>query len=189
MGFGRIIDFNDSFIELELGPLNDEPPTPNDVTLIIALPRPKMLKRILREATTLGIKQFYIINTFKVDKSYWSSPVLETENLKRFLLEGLEQCIDTQLPVIHFKRFFKPFVEDDLPTLSSGKKGYVAHPSDVESCPAAFASPTIISIGPEGGFIDYEIEKFTEAGFECISLGKRILKVETAIPVLVGRCI
>lgn len=188
MGSGVISCFTEHCVEIELGPLIEQPPKPLDVVLIIALPRPKMLKRIFREATSLGIKTFYIINSYKVDKSYWKSPALDTKKLNHYLLEGLEQSIDTILPAVHLKRLFKPFVEDELPHILQDRNCFVAHPEAKTQCPAAIPTPATIAIGPEGGFTDYEVSKLIALGFEGVTLGKRILKVETAIPVLTGRC-
>ena len=42
-------------------------------------------------------------------------------------------------------------------------------------------------MGPEGGFVDYEVERLVELGFETVDLGPRILRVEPVIPMLVGR--
>ncbi|MDH5544880.1 MAG: 16S rRNA (uracil(1498)-N(3))-methyltransferase [Gammaproteobacteria bacterium] len=44
----------------------------------------------------------------------------------------------------------------------------------------AIASPCVLLIGPEGGFSDEEVEKFTSLGFSAVSLGPRILRAETA---------
>ena len=55
-------------------------------------------------------------------------------------------------------------------------------------CPVGpLSSPVTLAVGPEGGFIDYEIGKLCEAGFQPVTLGSRILRVETAIPVILGR--
>jgi len=189
IGLGFITAVTHKYLEIEIESLNDNPPPPTDVTLIIALPRPKMLKRIFREATTLGIKDFYIINSYKVDKSYWKSPSLAEDKLNHYLREGLEQCIDTRMPKITLNNRFKPFIEDELPQLIEGKETFIAHPDENALCPTSIPTPSAIAIGPEGGFTDYEVNKFREAGFQGITLGKRILKVETAISVLAGRCI
>jgi RsmE family RNA methyltransferase len=46
--------------------------------------------------------------------------------------------------------------------------------------------PLAIAVGPEGGWTDFEIERFDALGFLPVSLGRRILKVETAVPYLFG---
>ena len=54
-------------------------------------------------------------------------------------------------------------------------------------CPRGVLTPVTLAIGPEGGFIPYEIDALQKIGFETVSLGDRILRVETALPFLVGR--
>src|SRR5690554_7099628 len=57
-------------------------------TLILALPRPKMLKRILIDATSLGVKRIILLNSWKVEKSYWQTPELHAKLLQEKLLLG-----------------------------------------------------------------------------------------------------
>ena len=47
--------------------------------------------------------------------------------------------------------------------------------------------PASVLIGPEGGFIPYEVEKLNEAGCGTVSMGPRILRVENAVAALVTR--
>lgn len=163
------------------------PPAALPVTLIIALPRPKMLKRIIQTAVTMGVKKLYFINAWKVEKSYWLSPWLSEEKLLENIELGLEQAKDTVLPEIHLKKLFKPFVEDELPTLSADTEKLLAHPDSGEACPVSLNQPTTLIIGPEGGFTPYEVGLLQAHGFRSVHLGSRILRVETAVPVLLGR--
>ena len=94
--------------------LGEPPPPPLPLTLILAMPRPKSLKKALESAAALGIKKIYLIETWRVEKSYWTSPVLNTESLNKHLLLGLEQGRDTIVPEISIRKRFKPFVEDEL---------------------------------------------------------------------------
>lgn len=162
-------------------------PAPTDIILLLALPRPKMLKRILVDVTTLGIKHIILLNSYKVEKSYWSTPELHANLLHEKLLLGLEQAGDTQLPLLQLETRFKPFVEDSLPSLGHERLKLLAHPGDHPFFPTAISQPALLAIGPEGGWTDYERDCFLQAGFHCHSLGARILRVETAVPALLGR--
>lgn len=173
-------------IELETN-LTEPPPAPLPCTLIIALPRPKSLKKSIQAATSLGIKKIFVIESWRVEKSYWSSPVLAEDSLREQMLLGLEQARDTMLPSIGLRRRFKPFVEDELPGIIKGALPLVAHPYGAEPCPASVGRPVVLTIGPEGGFIPYEIEKLKKKGFAPVTIGDRILRVETAIAAFAGR--
>lgn len=186
IGTGKIVSLTDHELEMEIR-LEQKPPKPLPVTLLLALPRPKMLKRILQGVSSLGVKQIYLINSYRVDKSFWGSPLLQPEKLKEQLILGLEQARDTILPEIYLRPRFKPFVEDELPKIAKGTTAYVAHPGVESTCPHDFKKPATLAIGPEGGFIPYEVEKLQSCGFIPISLGERILRVETAVPVLLSR--
>jgi RsmE family RNA methyltransferase len=146
-----------------------------------------VLKRVLITATSMGVKQLYLLNSYRVEKSYWRSPQLSTENLHDTLCLGLEQGRDTLIPHIHLRPLFKPFVEDELPALCSGKTSIVAHPGNNHLAIQEDEEPGLLAIGPEGGFIPYEIEKLQAAGFQTMSLGPRILRVEAAVPALLAR--
>jgi RsmE family RNA methyltransferase len=167
----------------------DAPPPPKlPVTLLLALPRPKMLRRVLRAVAEFGVESLYLINSYRVEKSYWQTPVLAEDTVREYLLQGLEQGRDTVLPAVHLEPRFKPFVEDRLPALLAGRRALLAHPAPgAPLLPAEPALPCVIAVGPEGGFIPYEVDKFRSAGFEQVSLGPRILRVENAVSAILGR--
>lgn len=186
MGAGEIteLDSNRAIIKFSLP---QAPPPKLPLTLVLALPRPKMLRRILRSVAELGIKELHVINSYRVEKSYWQSPVLRAEPVRDYLLAGLEQARDTQLPIVSYHKRFKPFAEDVLPSLITGRRALLAHPGDFPPCPGTSEEATLLVVGPEGGFIPYEVQKLQEAGCAAVSLGPRILRVENAINVLTGR--
>jgi RsmE family RNA methyltransferase len=167
--------------------LDQTPPAATPITLVLALSRPKMMRRIYRMAAEYGLKDIYIINSYKTEKSFWQSPVVEQQSVRKYLLQGLQQSVDTVLPTVTFHKYFKPFVEDELAAIAAGKRALVAHPGNHPACPIAVNAPMILAIGPEGGFIPYEIEKFNQVGFQTVSLGPRILRVENAVSTLVAR--
>lgn len=166
----------------------DTPPPPKlPLTLLLALPRPKMLKRILQTVAAMGVARLVLMNSYRVEKSFWESPWLAPRAVREQFLLGLEQARDTVLPELVLEPLFKPFVEDRLPALVHGTRALVAHPAAVEACPVALNQPLTLAIGPEGGFIPYEVEKLVAAGFEPVHLGARILRVETAVTALTAR--
>ena len=123
-----------------------------------------------------------------MEKSFWQTPFLKEDTIHEQLLLGLEQCQDTLLPNVHLRQRFKPFAEDELPSLIKGKQAIVAHPKNTQDqFPANISEPTVVAIGPEGGFIPFEIELLESIGFHTKTLGPRILKVESAVSVTLGR--
>lgn len=168
--------------------LDSPPPPPLAVGLIVALPRPKVLRRVLRAATMLGVKEIHLLNSWRVDKSYWQTPLLTPERLRAELLLGLEQALDTALPSMHIHRRFKPFVEDELDIIAGARRRLVAHPRGaVPLTSAPPGTPVLLALGPEGGFIPYEIDALVACGFTPVTLGLRILTVEVALAAALGR--
>ena len=187
-GTGRVEEITEGHIDISVK-LDREPPPPAPVTLLLAMPRPKMFKRILKHVTTLGIKSIYIINSWRVEKSYWQTPLLEKETIREIFLNGLEQACDTILPELHIKRFFKPFVDDELPDIVQNTSPLVAHPKASEKSTGLSHGPFTLAIGPEGGFIEQELTSLKDCGFKEVNFGNRILNVETAVPFIVSRLI
>ena len=135
----------------------------------------------------MGVKKIFIIESWRVEKSYWASPVVVEDTLREHMLFGLEQACDTVLPAIEIRKRFRPFVEDEVPELIKGTRPLVAHPLAEKACPYHIVGPVTLAIGPEGGFIPFEIEFLQKQGFEAVSIGKRILRVEHALPAIIGR--
>ncbi len=186
VGKGTVTTLTPDAITLELH-LDQKPPDPLPVTLILALPRPKVFKRVLIAASSMGVKKIFLLNSFRVEKSFWKSPLLSKERINEFLILGLEQAKDTVMPEVQLKPLFKPFVEDELPGLIKASLALVAHPAAQHPCPRGLTQSVTVAIGPEGGFIPYEIEKLAAIGFSPISLGERPLRVETVVPALLSK--
>ncbi len=186
LGHGTIVGLDATGLELEVA-LDREPPAPLPITLALALPRPPSLRKVLQQATALGVKRFLLFASARVEKSYWQSTGLEPARLHEQLLLGLEQAGDTLLPEIAFARRFRPFVEDTLPELAGAGRILVAHPSADPTLEAREASLTVLVIGPEGGLQDHELERLDAVGALRVGLGPRVLRVETAAVALLAR--
>ena len=187
-GKAKIESIKNNGVEVFFNP-DSEAADPLPLNLLLALPRPKMLKRILIDATSLGIKRIVLINSWKVDKSYWQTPNLKAEVLQEKMLLGLEQARDTHMPELTLAPRFKHFVEDALDGWAGDSRRLIAHPGDFPAMPSDLTDAVTLAIGPEGGWTDYEVEMLRDKGFACHSFGERILRVETALPALVGRVI
>lgn len=167
--------------------LTTPPPARLPVTLLLALPRPKMLRRIFQTIATMGVSKLILINSYKVEKSFWQTPFLAPENIQQQLLLGLEQAKDTVLPEVQLVKRFKPFVEDELPYLIKDSHNLIAHLGDYPPCPQLPQQAAALAIGPEGGWIAYEVAKLQEIGFRPVQLGERILRVETAVTAFITK--
>lgn len=129
------------------------PPAKLPLTLVLALPRPKMLRRVFQTVATMGVGKLILVNSYRVEKSFWQTPFLEPAAIREQLVLGLEQARDTVLPEVVIEKRFKPFVEDRLPAIAEGTLGLVGHPGNHPPCPRALTEPVTLAIGPEGGWI------------------------------------
>lgn len=186
MGRGQLehLDDREAILSLEL---DESPPAPLPLILILALPRPKMLRRIIQSVVSMGVKHLILINSYRVEKSYWQTPWLQPESLDEQITLGLEQARDTRWPAIEQKHRFKPFVEDELATLTEGSQRLIAHPGSATPCPEGQTQSVSLCIGPEGGFIPYEVALIREQGFNAVHCGARVLRTETFVPAVLGR--
>ncbi|MBN2705684.1 MAG: 16S rRNA (uracil(1498)-N(3))-methyltransferase, partial [Deltaproteobacteria bacterium] len=113
----------------------------------------------------------------------------QPESVRRILFEALEQAGDTRLPEIFFRPRFRPFVEDEVPALAAGRKAWLLHPDSGSIPVLGLEEPAMLAVGPEGGFIPFEVELLNRAGLQLGGLGSRILRVEQAVPAILGRCL
>lgn len=187
LGRGQLIRLDPGEACFAVGLLEKTPPAPLPVHLVLALPRPRMLARTLEHVTALGVKHITLLHTHRVEKSYWQSPELASGRIHEHLVLGLEQARDTRLPAVTLETRFKPFIEDRLPGLLQGRRGLLAHPGMASPCPRGISESSLLLVGPEGGFIPYEVDCLLAAGCEGIHLGERILRVETAVTALLAR--
>lgn len=186
MGSAELLRLEAGEAELRVS-LDQSPPAKLPLTLVLALPRPKMLRRVFQTVATMGVSKVILVNSYRVEKSFWQTPFLEPEAIRENLILGLEQARDTVLPEIIIEKRFKPFVEDRLPAITEGTLGLVGHPGNYPPCPRALSEPVTLAIGPEGGWIPYEIELLGKSGLQPVQLGERILRVETAVTALLAR--
>ena len=169
--------------------LTREPP-PSPDALLLATPRPKVLLRMLAHAAAMGFGRIVLFRSWRVDKTWMQSRAFDPATQREQLVLGLEQAGRTRLPeVLRFDRF-RPMVEDSLPLLDLPAARFVAHPT--AALPTSYLgapgpSAFTLAIGPDGGFVPYEVDRLREAGFVPISCGPAPLRTETALAALWGQ--
>ncbi|AXI01844.1 16S rRNA (uracil(1498)-N(3))-methyltransferase [Aquirhabdus parva] len=184
-GSAQIAEITSERVVLSDMVLDTQPPAKIPLTLVLALPRPLVLRRLITDAVTMGVERLVLLNSRAVEKSYWQSQVFD--ELQQLVVLGLEQAGDTIAPIIELRPRFRPFVEDELPALVEGKTAIVAHPYATQVAPIGLTSSCVLVVGAEGGFIPFEIDLLEKSGCQSVSLGQRILRTETAVPLLIGR--
>ena len=122
------------------------------IDLLLALPRPIMLKRILSQVTALGVGSIHLVNANRVEKSFWDASILSEPEYRSHLIQGLEQAVDTRLPTVQLHRQFRPFAEDILPDMVPGYTNLLlAHPktkAHLSGCMQNGSNRTLYAIGP-----------------------------------------
>jgi len=186
MGSASILRLDREVLELRVQ-LGDPPPPKRTITLVLALPRPPVFRRLVSTIASLGIARLLVVGTARTEGSFWQSRVVAPESIRERLMLGLEQARDTVLPMVSLHRSFEPLVEEILPPLLERSRGLVAHPAAEAPCPHAVAEPITLFVGPEGGLVEHEVDRLVRIGFELVQLGERALRVEPVIPLLVGR--
>jgi len=160
------------------------------IDLILAPPRPRVMKRLLPQLATLGVGRIFLVGAKKVEKDFWGATLLKEENYRPLLIDGLMQAGTSILPTLETRRNFRKFVTDELDTLVPVSTRILAHPygnSNTQTLKHSNTSPVLLAVGPEGGWTDDEVTLLEEHGFSRYSLGSRILRTDTATVALLAQ--
>ena len=186
-GTGEVLSEGPEGLRLRLT-LDSDPPPRSGVSLVLAIPRPKALRRVIPAVASLGVERVVLINAARVEKSYFDSRVLAPAFLDGLIDLGLEQARDTRPPVIEVRERFRPFVEDELDAWAGASARLVPHPTAPAVLPRVEANrPVTLAIGPDGGWVPFEVDLLERCGFVPVSLGPRVLRVEVAVSYIMGR--
>ena len=180
LGQGRICTIDASSVLLAVE-LSQPPPARHRFDIVLCLPRPKVLRRLFRTLAEYGVANLHLIQSARVEKSYWQSPLLAPDKVHDALLAGLERASDTVPPQVHQHRRFRPFVEDHLVDLCAGRPCWMAQmgaPIALRDTPPGDA---VVMVGPEGGFVPFELELTQAVIAKPVNLGSRTLSVDTAL--------
>ncbi|MBR2508820.1 MAG: 16S rRNA (uracil(1498)-N(3))-methyltransferase [Lentisphaeria bacterium] len=187
---GKVAEISNDKVIIEFDADSVEnPPGKMPLTLFVAMQRPNTLKKVIHCAVTMGVEKICFFGSYKVEKSYWQSSVLQEKNLQFELDLAMEQCKDPFEPEIVFCRYFKSFTEDILTPFAAENPVFIAHPAGsannvFEVMKNNSSRHCGLVVGPEGGFTDYEVGRLEEMGLHLLSLGDRVLRTEFALAAL-----
>ncbi len=166
----------------------DRPAAGPALDLVLAVPRPKVLKRLWAPLAMLGVRRVMLVNAARVERAYFETHWLEPATIRERLLEGLEQAGATRLPRVEVRRRLRPFVEDELEAWAGAAHRLVAHPYGGERLAAAGPAPAglVLAVGPEGGWVPFELELWSRAGFAPVRLAGGPLRSDVACLALLA---
>jgi 16S rRNA (uracil1498-N3)-methyltransferase len=165
------------------------PPAP-PVDLLLAMPRPKVMRRLWAQLAALGVGRILLTNAERVERNYFDTHVLSPSVYRPLLIEGLQQARDTRVPVVTIHRRLKVLVEDDLNVLCLADRRIVAD-SDARTPVAALMAQhttgrVLLAVGPEGGWNGFETRLLVSNGFQPAGMGPRTLRTDTACVALLA---
>lgn len=188
IGKARVVTIKKDYADLEIIELEEKKTGKYELDLICALPRPQTLKKILPTVATYGVRKVHLIKANRVEKSYFQSPLTGPEKQFPYLIEGLSQGKLTRIPEVVVHNKFRPFFENYLPesekTENVAPLKVAAHPGTVNTFYDLVNDDVkrmVIAIGPEGGWVPFELELMEKQGFQFVNISNSILRVETAV--------
>ena len=186
LGLGRICAIDERAVMLAVE-LSQSPPPRHRFDIVLALPRPKVLRRLLRTVAEYGVANLHLIHCARVDKSYWQSPLLAPEKVHDALLSGMERARDTVAPRVHQHRRFRPFVEDGLKLICAGRPCWIAQMGATLALRHTPPWDAVVMVGPEGGFVPFELDLAQAVIAQPVHLGSRTLSVDTALTTVLAQ--
>ncbi|MGM0431097.1 MAG: RsmE family RNA methyltransferase [Spirochaetota bacterium] len=183
-GLARILSIDEQAVTVSWEPSSESPPL-FPLELLVAQIRPICMKRILREATSLGVQTIHVTGAQTAEKSYAQAHLWTKGEYMEYVLQGAQQAVTTRLPSVRLY----PTVENALGKIEG--TGIVLDPESAERRLSELSlegaqGPAILAVGPERGWSSREKTLFSSHGYISVGMGKRILRTETACSVGLG---
>ena len=174
------------------------------IRLILGFPRPIQLRRILRDVAGLGIEALYLTGTELGEKSYLQADIAAETEIERLLIDGCSQAGDTHIPKVYraysVRHFFDRY-EDEIQ--ADHLQAVLDVPFQIEQgdtlcVPAMYPLPQLqwdgkqtlwLAVGNERGWSLNERLLFAKKQFTAYTMGRRILRTETAVTSAVAVCL
>jgi len=185
IGTAEVLTDDGARIALRLA-IAGEPPPQLPVELVLALPRPKALTRVIEACASFAVRRIDLTNAWRVDKAYFGSPRIQPEALAAAARLGAAQGATTHLPELHVHARLMELLDGRF-AAPAGAQRLVAHPGGRPIEETARAGAAVVAIGPEGGWIERELDTFVARGFAPVAIAATILRVETAVAAVLGQ--
>ena len=198
-GLGVVQALAPPMVRLRCAFENEAPPRQH-VDLLLALPRPKVMRRLWAQLAAIGVDRIIITNAERVERNYFDAHTLLADRYRPLLIEGLQQARDTRLPRVSIHRQFKILVQDELDQLVPSGVRLVADPTAMcavaeaiegrsgamPNGPPRIDDRVLLAVGPEGGWNSFELELLKSRGFLPVGMGPRTLRTDTACLALLA---
>ena len=156
---------------------------PNRIILIASLLKGEKMDLVLQKATELGVDEIVLLETSRtVVKFKKDDRDVKLERFNKILKEAAEQSKRTKIPAIYRLRDISHLKDIDADIkliayeeMEGPTTGFLKIVENIKP-----KQKIAIVIGPEGGFSNKEVYAATECGYRKVSLGRRILRAETA---------
>jgi RsmE family RNA methyltransferase len=160
------------------------PPPLEDIVLILGMPRPQTARKVLEEATTLGVLAMHFVRTERGEPGYATSRLWTTDEWYRHMIDKAQQAFSTRLPHVTFDHDLAGAL--DLALKYGAKLALDNYESPERLGAVDVALPVQLAVGPERGWSARERALLRNAGFRFVHMGERVLRVETAVVAAVS---
>lgn len=160
----------------------------SNLSLYFPYCRPHTAKRLVQEASTLGVGQIVVFESQKGEVSYRNSTFWKQESIRSILVKGAEQGFHTQLPIFEQMGDLKSTLDGLNGGISFALDNYQSQTPLVDQL-ITLSNPNMpirVFIGGERGWSDTERELFEKARIRLAHLGPEVLKMELAASVAIG---
>lgn len=160
------------------------------IDLVVGLSRPQTTKKVIQAGGMAGVRSLHLVHTANGEKSYKDATLLREDGLKVEIVKALEQIWQGTYPQIYVHQNFRYFQKNTLQTFTEHRRKLIAVPENEMLRADLIAEPVdsiVVAVGPEAGWNEAEVSAFEEAGFRKIGLGRRTVRVELAVAMVLGQ--
>lgn len=183
---GRVENINQESTKLLILEKAEKEEPKVKITLAQALIRQKKMDFIVQKSTELGISFFVPVETARSIIRIGDKVEKKIERWQKIAREASKQSKSFLVPLIMPPQPLKTLLRERREAkklLLSERRGIFLKEILIQDSTSRIASPprsVLILVGPEGGWTNEEEKDIVDHGYEAISLGKQILKAETA---------